>query len=98
MNQIKADLISEIIRISQTNLLGRKRANEGGVDEQCVVDWIKENAANYRTQFETRLDPLSASELGDLLNTLTCSGKDLSEVLNNDRPAGSKGNGSAGKS
>lgn len=83
MSQIKCDLISEIIRVSQTNLLGRKKAAEGGgVDEQCVLDWIKQNAASYRAQFELRLGSLSATELGELLNTLTRSGKDLSEVLN----------------
>ena len=57
MNQVKEDLICEIIRLSQTNLLDKKCANKNGEKkEQIVVEWIRKNAADYRTDYQSRLD------------------------------------------
>ena len=82
MSQIKADLICEIIRLSQTNLLDRKCANMScETQEQVAVDWIRKNAADYRVDFQTRLNTYSASKLGEILRALTESGKDLNEIL-----------------
>ncbi len=82
MSRIKDDLICEIIRVSQTNLLGRKQSQtEGSGGEEGVVDWIKKNAANYRKSFMVSLDAFSARELGDILSKLTETGKDLNQVL-----------------
>lgn len=83
MSQIKADLICEIIRLSQRNLLGRKAsAQSSGLDEeQAVVEWIKNNAAEYRKYFMTQLESFSSTELGDLFKTLAESGKDLDQVM-----------------
>ncbi len=93
MSQIKDDLICEIIRVSQTNLLGKKQSQaEGSGGEDGVVDWIKNNAANYRESFKVSLDTFSARELGDILSKLTGSGKDLNQVLEGCTwvPAGAK--------
>ncbi|MBT3921074.1 MAG: hypothetical protein HOF21_00705 [Nitrospina sp.] len=82
MSQIKEDLICEIIRLSQTNLLDRKCANMScETQEQVAVDWIRKNAADYRVDFQTRLSTYSASRLGEILRDLTESGKDLNEIL-----------------
>ena len=82
MSQIKDDLICEIIRVSQTNLLGRKQSEEEGPDgEVSVVNWIKNNAANYRKSFMASLNAFSAKELSDILSKLTGTGKDLNQVL-----------------
>ena len=82
MSQIKDDLICEIIRVSQTNLLGRKQSQaEVSGGEDGVVDWIKNNAANYRESFMASLEAFSARELGGILSKLTGSGKDLNQVL-----------------
>ena len=82
MSQIKADLICEIIRLSQTNLLDKKCANMScETQEQVAVDWIRKNAADYRVDFQTRLNTYSASRLGEILRDLTESGKDLNEIL-----------------
>jgi len=82
MSQIKADLICEIIRLSQTNLLDRKCANMScETQEQVAVDWIRKNAADYRVDFQTRLNTYSASRLGEILRDLTESGKDLNDIL-----------------
>ena len=82
MSRIKDDLICEIIRVSQTNLLGRKQSGEeGSGGEEGVIDWIKNNAANYRESFMVSLDAFSARELGDILSKLTGTGKDLNQVL-----------------
>ncbi len=80
MSRIKDDLICEIIRVSQTNLLGRKQSEENG-GESSVVEWIRKNAANYRRVFMDRLAEFSTSELGDILNQLTRTGKDLNQIL-----------------
>ena len=82
MSQIKADLICEIIRLSQTNLLDKKCAYMScETQEQVAVDWIRKNAADYRVDFQTRLNTYSASRLGEILRDLTESGKDLNDIL-----------------
>ena len=82
MSQIKDDLICEIIRVSQTNLLKKKRAQSSGKSgEKVVLDWIRCNAASYREDFIVCLKPYPAAELGDMLSELTRSGKDLNEIL-----------------
>ncbi|MEK9629903.1 MAG: hypothetical protein VW455_12900 [Nitrospinota bacterium] len=82
MSQVKEDLICEIIRLSQTNLLDKKCANQNKeAQEQIAVDWIRKNAADYRSDFQTRLGVFPASKLGEILKTLSNSGKDLSEIL-----------------
>ena len=82
MSQIKEDLICEIIRLSQTNLLNKKSANMScETQEQVAVDWIRKNAADYPVDFQTRLNTYSASKLGEILRALTESGKDLNEIL-----------------
>lgn len=83
MSQIKADLICEIIRLSQRNLLGRKALAQGsGLDEEkAVVDWIRNNAAEYRKYFMAQLEGFSSTELGDLFKMLSESGKDLDQVM-----------------
>ena len=84
MSRVKDDLVCEVIRVSQTNLLSKKKAQcvEGSGDD-AVMDWIRMNAASYRKNFKECLDSYSASELGDILNVLSQSEKDLSEVLKN---------------
>ena len=84
MSRIKDDLVCEIIRISQTNLLGKKKAecNEESEDD-VVMDWIRCNAADYREDFKECLSSYSPAELGDMLSELTHSKKDLSEILRN---------------
>ena len=82
MSQIKDDLICEIIRVSQTNLLKKKRAQSSEKSgEKVVLDWIRCNAASYREDFIVCLKPYPAAELGDMLSELTRSGKDLNEIL-----------------
>ena len=55
--------------------------------EQIAVDWIRQNAADYRTDFQSRLDVFSASKLGKILETLSKSGKDLSDILEGLKPS-----------
>ncbi len=82
MSRIKQDLICEIIRLSQTNLLDKKCAKMScETQEQIVLDWIRKNAAGYRVEFHTRLNALSASRLGRILKDLTGTGKDLSDIF-----------------
>lgn len=83
MSQIKDDLICEIIRLSQTNLLLKKGAvpDPGGEDDSGVVEWIRNNAAPYRQHFVLKLETLSSAELGDLLKQLRGSEKNLDEIL-----------------
>jgi len=84
MSLIKDDLICEVIRVSQTNLLGKKTARGNGESgEKIVLEWIRCNAASYRKDFKVCLEPYSTAELGDILNELTQSAKDLSEILQN---------------
>ena len=88
MSQVKEDLICEIIRLSQTNLLDKKCANQNGeTQDQICVDWIRKNAADYRTDFQLRLDVFPASKLGEILKTLSNSGKDLSDILEGVEPS-----------
>ena len=82
MSRIKDDLVCEIIRVSQTNLLAKKKAEcseESG--DNIIMEWIRRNAASYREDYKECLDSYSSVELGDMLNMLTHSKKDLGEVL-----------------
>ena len=82
MSQIQEDLICEIIRLSQTNLLDKKCANMScETQEQVAVDWIRKNAADYRVDFQSKLEVYSATRLGEILKDLTDTGKDLNEIL-----------------
>ena len=88
MSQVKEDLICEIIRLSQTNLLDKKCANQNGeTQEKIAVDWIRKNAEGYRSDFQSRLDVFPASKLGEILKTLSSSGKDLSDILESFEPS-----------
>ena len=82
MSRIKDDLVCEIIRISQTNLLARKK-NEcsDGSGDDAVMKWIQRNAVSYRENYKECLDSYSSVELGDMLNMLTHSRKDLGEIF-----------------
>mgnify|MGYP001052379051 CR=1 FL=1 len=82
MSRIKDDLVCEIIRVSQTNLLAKKKAescDESGEDN--VMEWIRCNAASYREDYKECLDVYSSVELGDMLSMLTQSKKDLDEII-----------------
>ena len=82
MGPIKEGLISEIIRVSQTNLLGRYEGHAGSDEhERGCVDWIRKNAANYRKHFHDRLEEFSAQDLGGILKELKESRKDLNDIL-----------------
>ncbi|MBT5028156.1 MAG: hypothetical protein HOH38_04480 [Nitrospinaceae bacterium] len=82
MSGIKEDLVCEIIRLSQTNLLDRKCANMSAeTQDQVAVDWIQKNAAKYRVDFQSRLEVYSASQLSEILKELTVSEKDLNDIL-----------------
>ena len=82
MSRIKADLICEIIRLSQTNLLDKKCANMScDTQEQVAVDWVRKNAADYRVVFQSKLEVYSATRLGEILKDLTGTGKDLNDIL-----------------
>ena len=85
MSPIKEGLISEIIRISQKNLLGKNEswgAAQSDEHERSCVEWVKKNAAMYRKHFYDRLGVCSCQELGDILKELSESKKDLSEIFN----------------
>ncbi len=87
MSRIKADLICEIIRLSQTNLLDKKCANMScDTQEQVAVDWVRKNAADYRVDFQSRLEAYSATRLGEILKDLTDTGKDLNDILEGIEP------------
>ena len=87
MSLIKADLICEIIRLSQTNLLDKKCANMScDTQEQVAVDWVRKNAADYRLDFQSRLEVYSATRLGEIFKDLTDTGKDLNEILEGIEP------------
>ena len=84
MSRIKDDLVCEIIRVSQMNLLGKKKSECSEESENdVVIDWIRCNAASYREGFMECLGSYSPAELGDMLSELTQSKKDLSEILGN---------------
>ena len=87
MSLIKADLICEIIRLSQTNLLDKKCANMScDTQEQVAVDWVRKNAADYRVNFQSKLEVYSATRLGEIFKDLTDTGKDLNEILEGIEP------------
>ena len=87
MSRIKADLICEIIRLSQTNLLDKKCANMScDTQEQVAVDWVRKNAADYRVNFQSKLEVYSATRLGGIFKDLTDTGKDLNEILEGIEP------------
>ena len=87
MSLIKADLICEIIRLSQTNLLDKKCANMScDTQEQVAVDWVRKNAADYRVDFQSKLEVYSATRLGEIFKDLTDTGKDLNEILEGIEP------------
>ena len=87
MSRIKADLICEIIRLSQTNLLDKKCANMTcDTQEQVAVDWVRKNAADYRLDFQSRLEVYSATRLGKILKDLTDTGKDLNDIFEGIEP------------
>tara|TARA_B100000686_G_C16156428_1_gene649344 strand:- start:155 stop:442 length:288 start_codon:yes stop_codon:yes gene_type:complete len=82
MDSIKENLISEIIRVSQTNLLGRCKGETGSDEhERDCVHWIQKNAAKYRKHFHDRLDEFSSQDLGGILKKLQTSQKDLNDIL-----------------
>ncbi|MEC7640789.1 MAG: hypothetical protein VYC17_01405 [Nitrospinota bacterium] len=84
MSPIKEDLINAIISASQANLLGMKKDLENSYSDahdQEALNWIKNNAAAYRSHFGTRLEPLSPYELGEILKQLTYSTKNLSDII-----------------
>ena len=73
MSPIKEGLISEIIRISQKNLLGKNEswgAAQSDEHERSCVEWVKKNAATYRKHFYDQLGNFSAQELGLFLKGL----------------------------
>jgi hypothetical protein len=87
MSRIKEDLICEIIRLSQTNLLDKKCANMScDTQEQVAVDWVRENAADYRVDFQSKLEVYSATRLGEILKDLTDTGKDLNDIFESIEP------------
>ena len=45
------------------------------------MEWIRRNAASYREDYKECLDSYSSVELGDMLNMLTHSRKDLGEIF-----------------
>jgi len=49
--------------------------------EQVAVDWVRKNAADYRVDFQSRLEVYSATRLGEILKDLTGTGKDLNGIL-----------------
>ena len=54
--------------------------------EQVAVDWVRKNAADYRLDFQSRLEVYSATRLGEILKDLTGTGKDLNEILEGIEP------------
>jgi hypothetical protein len=84
MSQIKSDLICEIIRVSQTNFLGKRAFDPNGdmgEENPGIIDWIQKNAASYRRHFMAKLESFSLTELSELLKELRQAKKDLFEVF-----------------
>ena len=79
MSKIKDDLVCEIIRVSQTNLLDKKKTECSKESENDVVmDWIRGNAASYREDFkECFTDSLQRAEFRQLLIELLSRENDL---------------------
>ena len=62
MRRFKDDLVCEIIRVSQKNLLDKKKAECSEESENdVVIDWIRCNAANYREDFKDCLASYSSA-------------------------------------
>ncbi len=87
MSPLKKDLICEIIRTSQTNLLEKKRTESDSdceEDDAGILAWIQQHAAEYRSFFGDRLEELSPTELGSLLRKLKDNPQsELSRILEN---------------
>ena len=81
MDPIKYDLVNEVIRVSQINLLAKHQDNEP--EEQSVVEWIQKNAASYRDHYNRSLEEFSNQELSGILKELSRSGKNLDDLLTN---------------
>lgn len=89
MSPIKSDLICEIIRKSQTNFLEKKGWADPEQAEACekfVLEWVKNNAKQYREYYATQLQELPAARLGEILKQVTDGGKDLTQIINNGSP------------
>lgn len=84
MTQIKSDLICEIIRKSQTRFLEKKgwTADRSEACEQSVLEWVQNNARNYREYYKQQLEPYSTGELSDILKSMDGTDKDLRDILN----------------
>ncbi len=83
MSQIKTDLISEVIRVSQTNFLNRKRAHYGNdLGDDAIVAWIQENGRSYREGWTAKLENYPTTELSAMLRSLSSSTQHLEELLN----------------
>ena len=84
MNQVKSDLICEIIRNSQSNLLEKKKLNydiNSEDYEKNVTEWVRDNARYYREHFASVLDSFSCGKLGAILKEISDTQKDLEEIL-----------------
>lgn len=84
MNQVKSDLICEIIRNSQSNLLDKKKLNydiDSDDYEKNVTEWVRDNARYYREHFASVLDSFSCGKLGEILKEILDTKKDLEEIL-----------------
>ena len=84
MNQVKSDLICEIIRNSQSNLLDKKKLNydiDSDDYEKNVTEWVRDNARYYREHFASVLDSFSCGKLGEILKETSDTKKDLEEIL-----------------
>ncbi len=84
MSPLKTDLICEIIRKSQCNLLEKKgyaKLNGSDECEEQVMNWVRYNARCYREHFRDCLEVHSTAELGDILKSVATSGKHLNEIL-----------------
>ena len=85
MSRIKADLICEIIRKSQSNFFEKKGWADPEtleISEILVLVWVRNNAKQYREFFCEKLETCSNTELGAILKLVAESGKDLTEILN----------------
>jgi hypothetical protein len=84
MTQIKSDLICEIIRKSQTRFLNKKgwTAERSEACEQSVLEWVKNNACDYRNHYKQQLESYSTGELSEFLKCLNEFDKDLNDILN----------------
>ncbi|MGV7220142.1 MAG: hypothetical protein ACQ9MH_01305 [Nitrospinales bacterium] len=84
MNQVKSDLICEIIRNSQSNLLEKKKLNydiSSEDYEKNVTEWVRDNARYYREHFANVLESFSCVKLGEILKVISDTQKDLEEIL-----------------